>query len=159
VERARDRVLQKLPAGAVENVAFTLQAEKDVPEIFADASALEEVFFNLILNAYEAMPRGGKLKVNVKSLNSAVSITFTDTGVGIHSRDLGDIFNPFFTSKTTGAGMGLSKVYLLIEEHRGTVEVTSEPKKGSTFEVILPVERLMTSMSLWETVSRGGVLK
>ncbi|MDQ7782869.1 MAG: response regulator [Desulfomonilaceae bacterium] len=156
IERAGDRVREALSDEQTEGVVFRLNADDDLPQIHADPTALEEVFFNLIMNAYEAMPRGGRLKVEVKNLQSAVSVSFVDTGVGIHSEDLSEIFNPFFTSKTAGAGMGLSKVYLLVEEHRGTVNVVSEPNKGTTFEVFLPVERLMTGLHPWEVASRKG---
>lgn len=156
VERARDRAVQKLPTSVVQSVAFTLQADDNLPQIIADPVALEEVFYNLILNAYEAMPKGGRLRVRVRNVQSAVSVAFTDTGVGIPWEDVTDVFNPFFTSKTTGAGMGLSKVYMLVEEHRGAVDVSSEPGKGTTFEVFLPVDRLMTGLFSWESASRGG---
>jgi PAS domain S-box-containing protein len=159
IERARDKAVQAVAPETVKKVAFTLVADQEVPQVHADPVALEDIFFNLTLNAYEAMPRGGRLRVAVKHLQSAVSISFTDTGVGIYSEDVSDIFNPFFTSKTTGAGMGLSKVYLLVEEHRGTIQVTSEPSKGSTFEVVLPVERLVTGLHPWEAVSRSGPLR
>ena len=110
-----------------------------MPVVRGDGQALEEVFYNLILNAYEAMPEGGALNVNMKSVGPAVSVSIKDTGVGIDGEHLAEIFNPFFTSKTSGAGMGLSKVHLLVEEHRGTLNVTSEPGKGTTVEVLLPI--------------------
>jgi signal transduction histidine kinase len=105
------------------------------------------------------MPKGGRLKVLVKKLHSAVSVSFTDTGVGIPWDDVTDVFNPFFTSKTSGAGTGLSKVYMLVEEHRGAVDVTSRPGAGTTFEVFLPVDRLMTGMFSRESESRGAPLR
>lgn len=151
VERARDKVLNNLPTSQVNPVLFNIEAEKNLPHINGDPSALEDVFYNLIMNAYESMPNGGRLKVRLKNHRSAVSVSFVDTGVGIHKEDLSEIFNPFFTSKTIGAGMGLSKAHLLIEEHRGAIKVTSEPGKGSTFEVFLPLERLMTGSYPWET--------
>lgn len=155
IERARDRAMQKISPDAVHLVTFALKADRNIPPVNADADALEEVFYNLILNAYEAMPKGGRLRVDVKNLGSAVSVSFTDTGVGIGSEDLAEIFNPFVSSKTSGAGMGLSKAYLLVEEHRGALNVTSEPNKGSVFEVVLPVDRLVSGTPSWETASRG----
>lgn len=111
------------------------------------------------MNAYEAMPNGGKLNVRVKGRNSAVSVAVTDTGVGISDDAISDIFTPFYTSKTSGAGMGLSKVYLLVEEHRGSISVTSEPRKGSTFEVLLPQERFLGSAPGIERTTRGGSVR
>jgi PAS domain S-box-containing protein len=151
ISRARDKALSELPEELVRKVGFSIDAGRIPPKAQVDPAAIEEVFFNLIRNAYEAMPNGGRLKVIVRDLKSGVSVAFTDTGVGIHSEDISEIFNPFFTSKTVGAGMGLSKVHLLIEEHRGAVRVSSEHGKGSTFEVFLPVERLTASIYPWET--------
>lgn len=155
IEKARERVVTGLTSEAAKAVAYRQEVEKGLPEISADPDALEEVFYNLILNAYDAMAGGGKLVVSIKRVNAAVSISFTDTGPGIRREDIGEIFNPFFTSKTSGAGMGLSKVYLLVEEHRGTVNVSSELNKGTTFEVFLPLERLLTGLFSWETAVRS----
>lgn len=155
IERARDRVMQKLSPEAARSITFALDAEQEIPAITADPDALEEVFYNLILNAYEAMPKGGRLQVKVKNLASSVSISFSDTGVGIDSEDITEIFNPFVSSKTSGAGMGLSKAYLLVEEHRGTLNVTSQPNKGSVFEVVLPIERSVGGASFGGAVTRG----
>ncbi len=155
VETARDRAIQVLPERVVESVSFSLKADGNLPPIAVDPPAMEEVFYHLLVNAYEAMPNGGRLKVSIKRLPSAVTVAFTDTGVGIHEQDLAEIFNPFFTSKTNGAGMGLCKVYLVVEEHQGTVNVTSEPHRGTTFEVFLPLERMVTGLHPWEKASRG----
>jgi two-component system cell cycle sensor histidine kinase/response regulator CckA len=152
LERARDKVLRDLPEGALREVRFNLKADRNLPEISADPTALEEIFYNLLLNAYEAMPQGGKLMVSLRNTGTSLSISFTDTGKGIHSEDLADVFNPFFTSKTSGAGMGLSKVYLLVEEHGGIVNVSSEPGKGTTFEIVLPLERLFTGAHSREVI-------
>lgn len=153
IERARDRVLNVVSEFQQNSVKFVIQADKNIPHVLCDPAAIEDVFFNLIINAYEAMPSGGKLRVKLRNLRTAVSILFSDTGVGIHKEDLLDIFNPFFTSKTVGAGMGLSKAHLLVEEHRGAIKVESEPGKGSVFEVFLPTERLITGAYPWETIS------
>ena len=150
IEKARDRAVQKMTPSHAQSVIFSMDVDKTLPQISADPGALEDVFFNLILNAYEAMPNGGRLKVTLNNRNSAISVLFTDTGVGIDSEDLGEIFNPFYSGKTVGAGMGLSKAYLLVEEHRGTINVSSQPGKGSTFEVLLPVERLLSGVYPWE---------
>lgn len=146
IQNARERVLKTLQNQKADSVVFTLKSDDDLPLIQADPAALQEVFFHLIMNAYEAMPRGGRLTVTLNKMNSGVSISFTDTGIGIDSNDLGDIFNPFFTAKTTGAGMGLSKVHLLIEEHGGRIKVRSVVNKGTTFEILLPLDRLVRDL-------------
>lgn len=154
LERARDKALVGIPDAVSKAVHFKLKAEKNLPEISADPTALEEIFYNLILNAYEAMPQGGNLTVSLKNQGSALLLSFADTGVGIRNDDLGDVFNPFFTSKTSGAGMGLSKVYLLVEEHGGIVNVVSEPGKGTTFEIFIPWERPFSGVASREVVRR-----
>jgi PAS domain S-box-containing protein len=123
------------------HVTYNVTVEGDPPRLTGDRSALEEVFYNVILNAYEAMPLGGRLNVAIKNLGDRVAVVVQDTGVGIREEFIADIFTPFVSSKTTGAGMGLSKVYLLVDEHGGAVDVRSEPEKGTTFEITLPVER------------------
>ncbi len=139
IEKARDRAAGQLSDSHSGTVSFSCNGDANVPQISGDADALEEVFYNLILNAYEAMPQGGTLKVSLNNLDSAVSVTVEDSGVGIFDENLTEIFNPFFTSKPSGAGMGLSKVHLLVEEHHGTVNVASEPGKGTTVQVLLPI--------------------
>ncbi|MCA1960131.1 MAG: hypothetical protein LDL33_04985, partial [Desulfomonile sp.] len=156
LEAAHKRAVEELPPASVKAVTYSVKQEKGIPLISADPAALEEVFYNLMLNAYEAMPSGGKLGVAIKRLNSAISVLISDTGVGMRKEELPEIFNPFVTSKTTGAGMGLSKVYLLVEEHQGSVSVSSELGRGTTFEVFLPVERLMTGLRLWEAGPKNG---
>ena len=156
IGKAHDRVLREISPPPAATIAFTLRADKNLSQITADPSALEEILFNVLLNAYEAMPSGGRLTVRAKNLPSAVSVAITDTGVGISEEDLPEVFTPFFTSKMSGAGMGLSKVSLLVEEHRGSVNVTSQLGKGTTFEIFLPVERLMTGLYAGESASRSG---
>lgn len=146
VDSAWERVLEVLPESTTRQVSFKLEAAKDVPKVTGDSAALEEVFYNLILNSYEAMPEGGEIDVKVRRSGPGVSISVKDTGIGILSEEISEIFNPFFTAKTSGAGMGLSKVHLLVEEHRGLVRVSSERKKGATFEVLLPQDRLMSGI-------------
>ncbi len=145
IDRAHRRVQADLDHQALQAVTFSLKAAKDIPPIDGDPEALEEVFYNLILNAYEALPSGGKCTVTLTKEKSGIRASVSDTGVGIPREDIGEIFNPFVTSKTTGAGMGLSKVFMLVEEHGGSVKVKSEPNKGTTFDVTLPLERVVAS--------------
>ncbi len=141
IESARDRALLNISEDKKKAVSFNLKIKEGFPIIQADTTALQEVFYQLILNAYEAMPGGGRLSVTLSHTDSTVSIAFSDTGIGIDSDSVADIFNPFFTAKTKGAGMGLSKVHLLVDEHKGTINVNSTPNRGTTFEITLPIER------------------
>ncbi len=114
----------------------------DLPKIMLDADLMERVFTNLALNAYEAMGReGGTLRVEAMPVTESrrgVKIIFQDTGPGIPAELREQIFNPFFTTKETGVGLGLSIVSKIIDDHRGSIHVTSEPGKGACFQIFLP---------------------
>lgn len=107
-------------------------------EVNADPQKIRQVFWNLGVNAVEAMPGGGELIVSTKDSEKAVEITFTDFGAGIDEKDIEKIFYPFFTTKKDGTGLGLAIAYRIIEEHKGRLTVNSNPGIGTTFEVILP---------------------
>lgn len=107
-------------------------------EIDADPQKMQQVFWNLGLNAIEAMPEGGELIVSTRNTSTAVEVMFKDSGIGIDNHDMERIFYPFFTTKENGTGLGLSIAYRIIEEHAGSISVKSSPGFGTTFEVILP---------------------
>jgi len=113
----------------------------DLPEISADGNQLSQVFVNLILNALDAMPEGGRLIVSSSLVNEVVKISFADTGIGIPAEDLRRIFDPFYTTKEKGTGLGLSVSYAIVEKMQGTITVRSEPGKGTIFEICLPAKR------------------
>ena len=150
IQKAHKRVIDALSTLRMDSVSLKLTAANHLPRIIADPYALEELFYQLILNSYEAMPNGGNLNIDLKNSGAAISVSVTDTGVGINHEDLSEIFNPFFTSKTTGAGMGLSKVYLLVEEHNGLINIKSEPAKGTAVEVVLPIDRVNLGFRPWK---------
>ncbi len=119
----------------------------DLPHIPLDASRLKQVFLNLVTNALDAMPQGGTLAVSTRRAGDGVAVRFTDTGTGMPQEHLERIFEPFFTSKPTGQGigLGLSVSLGIIQEHGGRIDVESQEAKGSTFTVWLPEERADTS--------------
>jgi signal transduction histidine kinase len=111
-------------------------------EITGDPEQLAQVFINLILNALQAMPNGGTLEIKsqkskVKN-NESIIIEITDTGHGIPQSDLKNIFEPFFSTKKEGSGLGLAVIYKIIKDHGGEIEVESEVNKGTRFRVALP---------------------
>jgi signal transduction histidine kinase len=111
------------------------------PEIapFAfDAELMERVFYNLILNAVQASPPGGMVTVKTRAAEDFVEIAVIDRGVGIDPAQRDSIFNPFFTTKPEGVGLGLAIVAKIVDEHGGKITVESEPGKGSVFHVLLP---------------------
>jgi signal transduction histidine kinase len=113
----------------------------DLPAVRASRDQMKQVFLNLILNAIEAMPRGGKLEARSSSRNGWAEIAIGDTGSGIPPENLAKIFDTFFTTKRAvhGVGLGLSVCYNIVHQHGGTIEVQSELGKGSTFTVKLPL--------------------
>jgi signal transduction histidine kinase len=111
-----------------------------LPTLSADPDQLSQVFMNLIVNAIEAMPSGGTLKVKsylFEKFNLAVEIS--DSGMGIPEEDLEHIFDPFFTTKPNGTGLGLSIVYQIIQEHQGSIEVKSKVGEGTSFKLTFKI--------------------
>ena len=102
---------------------------------------IERVFVNLLLNAVQAMPNGGELTVKSERQGKNVLIHFQDTGVGILKENLPRLFDPLFTTKAKGQGLGLAVCKRLVDAHEGSISVESTIGKGSTFTVKLPLER------------------
>jgi two-component system NtrC family sensor kinase len=114
-----------------------------VPTIKADAGQLRQAFVNIMLNGCEAMQSGGTLKLTCRSATGAkaIEVSCTDTGVGIPPDQLAKIFDPFFSTKEMGTGLGLSVVYGIVERHGGTIDIRSDVGKGTTVSLRLPVGR------------------
>ncbi len=121
------------------------QYSENLPEISVDPDLCEQAFTNLVLNAYEAMTdAGGRLTVRVAAVNfdgrRGVEVDIEDTGPGIPSELHEQIFNPFFTTKKEGVGLGLSLVSKIVDDHRGWIRISSEPGRGARFRIFLPAE-------------------
>jgi two-component system NtrC family sensor kinase len=129
----------------LSNITLERQLQKDLPMVNGDYNQIQQCIINLIFNAIDAMPEGGKLLLatTYNTDDRTVVIRISDTGCGISKGDLPHIFEPFFTTKTEGKGLGLglSMVYGIIDRHKGAINVASEPGKGSTFTLKLPVEK------------------
>jgi two-component system, NtrC family, sensor kinase len=112
-----------------------------LPHLRADFGQLRQAFVNIILNACEAMASGGTIRISAKPAGTGdtVELSFADTGPGIPADTLARVFDPFFTTKDKGTGLGLSVVYGIVEGHGGTVTVTSDVGRGTTFVMRLPV--------------------
>ncbi len=130
---------------------FHLSMDPDLWKVQADEGQLGQVFQNIVLNASQAMPDGGVVEVAARNLDAArlkaspnpavdrwVEVTVTDSGVGIPGRYLDRIFDPYFTTKERGSGLGLATSYSIIRNHGGTIEVRSEPGQGTEFRILLP---------------------
>jgi PAS domain S-box-containing protein len=127
------------------NVEVVSQLDETLPIILADPDQLGQVFGNIILNAVQAMPEGGQLIVKTSEVpeklpkSEWVAVSFADTGVGIPEESLERLFEPLFTTKAKGIGLGLAVTKTLVEGHGGTIEVESEMGVGTTFTVRLPI--------------------
>jgi signal transduction histidine kinase len=109
------------------------------PDVNGDPAMLRQAFLNLALNACQAMPNGGTLRIRCESARGRrVAVVFSDTGVGIAPADLQRIFDLYFTTKEKGSGIGLSMVYRTVQMHDGEIEVQSTPGAGTTFRLLLP---------------------
>ncbi len=126
-----------------QNIEIVRNLAEGLPLVPMDPSQIQQVFLNLIINAAEATPGEGQLRLATRLAGSgrAVEVEFADTGCGIKPPDLERIFEPFFTTKGArrGTGLGLAISYGIVKEHRGTIAVTSEIGKGTTFVVSLPL--------------------
>jgi len=119
-------------------VQWTIDCQHNGSVLHADASQLRQVLINLIQNAADAMPKGGKLSIATQAINNHIELTVSDTGSGIPAALLPKIFDPFVTTKPDGNGLGLAVVYSIIQSHRGSIRADSQPGCGTTFTVSLP---------------------
>lgn len=129
----------------INNVSVETRLDATLPHMFASADQLKQVFMNLISNAVEAMESQNKGALLIETAyllkDNAIKIILKDTGPGIPEKDCQKIFEPFFTTKKgKGVGLGLSVAYGIIQEHDGTIEVTSETGKGTLFEIRFPLK-------------------
>jgi PAS domain S-box-containing protein len=133
-----------------KSVASTVDLAPDCWPVLADAGQMGQVLNNLLINAHQAMPSGGNIRIQAHNVVLAegnalgitagnyVQVAVTDTGVGIAKENLARIFDPYFTTKSVGSGLGLAVVFSIVRQHGGTIRVDSEVGRGSTFTVLLP---------------------
>ncbi|HSL42776.1 MAG TPA: response regulator [Anaerolineales bacterium] len=110
-----------------------------LPPIFAVSGQIQQVFFNLILNSLDAMAAGGELRVSAQAVENGIEITFQDTGPGIPENDRNNIFEPFFSTKEGGTGLGLTVSYNIITAHGGTLDLVNGHEIGACFRLFLPI--------------------
>lgn len=136
----------------IRRVNWDLFLEDNLPLVYADNVHLQQIFMNVVINAIQALsllPRGSVRYIKITSeLNknkNQIILSFQDTGPGLSPEDQKQIFEPFFSTKTTGAGIGLALCKDLIAEHEGTVDVISLPGQGATFMITLPCASMVTT--------------
>ena len=122
-----------------QNVNVQLGVPDNLPKITAVGSQIQQVLINLILNSFDAMPEGGELKISVRATRGGVELLLQDTGPGITDGSLPHIFEPFYSTKDGGTGLGLTVSYNIITAHGGTLELISNNGPGACFRIYLPI--------------------
>jgi len=125
----------------IENrkVDVVLKKKRDLPEVTMDKGQMKQVFFNLIKNAFQAMPGGGKLTVEFDADDRNVIVSIRDTGTGIPEEEFRRMFEPYRTTKASGHGLGLMIVQRIVQDHGGQIEVESKKGTGTVFRIVLPL--------------------
>jgi len=124
---------------AAGNIRPEVHLDSNLPSIEADSEQLKRVLQNLLLNAMDAMPNGGTLRLNTRQYNSTVILEIADTGQGLTKEECDRLFTPYYTTKHHGTGLGLAIVQSVVSDHGGTISVDSQPGRGATFRIELPV--------------------
>ena len=123
-----------------------LELDENLPRILIDERYMKHALLNLVTNAKASMPQGGSITFITSCIDNEIKISVIDTGIGIRKEDLSKIFEPYFTTKETGTGLGLTQVFKIIREHQGEITVNSKRGKGTCFDIILPVPRKQVRM-------------
>jgi len=145
MEEARVRVLPVLSAS--------------IPPMPLDEGAMKRALLNLIKNAIIAMPNGGELRLETRKEQNDVIIMVSDTGEGIPEELQGKVFEPFFTTRDTGSGLGLTVVYKVIKEHGGDLHMDSHPGRGSAFRITLPIPQIERKLISGGIAGSGEVVR
>jgi len=121
------------------NIIVNTALPKRLPPVMAVGAQLQQVFLNLILNAYDAMQSGGKINISARKKKNTIEIVFQDSGSGIDRKDQASIFEPFISSKDGGTGLGLTVSYNIITALGGELEFVPNDQSGACFQVTLPI--------------------
>ena len=143
----QESLLLSSPTLRLRKIRVKSEIPSECPRIYGDAGYLQQVFLNLINNSMDAMPGGGELRVRLRALNegrggNSVAIGIEDTGQGMTAETLSRVFEPMFTTKRmgTGAGLGLAICDQVVRQHAGSIQVESEPGRGTRFTITLPLD-------------------
>jgi PAS domain S-box-containing protein len=143
-----------------DHIECVLELENDMLPVSMDERFMKQALLNLIKNAQAAMPGGGTLTIRTERGDSELRISISDTGTGISEENLSKIFEPYFTTKATGSGLGLTLVYKIVREHRGEIAVKSREGEGACFSISLPILQKETRLLAFEggagTAGTGG---
>jgi len=139
IEKIIEDALSRSPI--LENIELTKKLDAGLPEINVDPDQIKQVLVNIITNAVEAMPEGGKLLIAAREKDKFLEVEVTDTGCGIPQESMDKIFDPLFTTKAKGIGLGLPVCKAIIDRHEGNIAVESKVGEGTTFNIKLPLKR------------------
>jgi len=128
------------------NIMCFLELDEKLPNVLIDERYMKQALFNLVKNAQAAMPDGGVFTIATNYADDEVRISICDTGLGINKGNISKIFEPYFTTKETGTGLGLTQVYKIIREHHGEITVDSTPGTGADFRITLPIPQKDTRL-------------
>ena len=145
IARVLDDTLQLLEPQLRRNQIEILRSyDRDSPRVYGNSGKLQQVFTNLLLNARDAIPDGGRITISTSSSeDGSLTIEVADTGVGIAPENVAKIYDPFYTTKGVGrgTGLGLAVSYGIVQEHAGHISVESTPGQGTSFRITLPTAR------------------
>ncbi len=130
-----------------KSVEIALHKDPTLPEVEHDSDQIHQVMLNLMLNALQAIDSNGKITVTLRAQGTTAVVEVADNGRGIAPDHLPNIFRPFYTTKGDGTGLGLSLARRIVEDHQGRIDVTSALGKGTTFAVVLPLQRAVAPAS------------
>ena len=124
---------------SLKNITVNADLPKSLPIIYAVSSQVQQIFFNLILNSLDAMAGGGELTITARSVKNGVEMTFEDNGPGIPENRRENTFEPFFSTKEGGTGLGLTVSYNIVTAHGGTLDLINGHGSGACFRLFLPM--------------------
>jgi len=131
---------------ADRDILVERELAEGLPRILLDRAQLQQAFYNVIKNALQAMRSGGILRIRTEADEAFVTVSFIDSGVGIAPEQIGQLFEPYFTTKQGGTGLGLMIVQRIVREHGGTIEIESDKGRGTTFRIKLPIHEKRTRL-------------
>ncbi len=144
------------PEAERSGVALAVEIDEGLPRVLLDRRFMKQAILNLVKNALAAMPGGGKLGLSAHKGEDEVEISVEDSGVGIPEEDLAKIFEPYFTTKENGTGLGLTITFKIVKEHRGEISVSSRQGQGSVFTISLPVPQKVRRLLAWDEATILG---
>ena len=141
IQALLDRFKQLIQPSLNEHqIGLEISIDKNVPAVRADEQKIEQVLWNVVLNAIQASETGKKIELRVTRRDNGVQLRIEDQGSGIDANQMKKIFSPFYSTRTQGSGLGLAITSKIIEMHDGTISIESEPGKGTTVTILLPTE-------------------